>query len=521
LLRFFSIFERRRVRKNIHYKKVMIKKLFFTGAVVFMLASAAKAQPGFIQVDSVPVKISGNFLDNPWAGGMNFCLFSPIDLNLDGIKDLFVFDKSGNRITTYLNTGTASTVDYHYAPEYIRHFPPLHDWAMLVDYNCDGKEDIYSYSDVAGGFKVYKNTSTATTLQFTLVTPLLYSDYQPGTFNLYVSSVDLPALVDMDDDGDIDILTFQLLGTFVEYHKNLSMELYGTCDSLKYQVRNRCWGYFSEHPNDNNVSLDDSCSSNVPNAEKLAGNGRERHSGSSLLSFDTNNDGAKELLLGDISFRNMVMLFNDGTATNNHISATDTFYPSYDTPVDIGIFPAGSFMDVNNDGAKDLIAAPYAENASENITGIWYYENLNTTTAPDLNLAETGFMQNQMIEVGEGAYPALFDYDNDGLLDLFVGNYHYHHPTGPNESKISLYRNIGTPNAPSYDLITRDYEGLSSLNLLGLVPAFGDLDGDSDMDMIVGEYSGKLHYFENIASTGNPASFVLSQANLMSATPSM
>ena len=40
---------------------------------------------------------------------MNFCQFSKIDLNQDGIDDLFIFDKSGkngtvngNRITTFL-----------------------------------------------------------------------------------------------------------------------------------------------------------------------------------------------------------------------------------------------------------------------------------------------------------------------------------------------------------------------------------------------------------------------------------
>jgi hypothetical protein len=45
------------------------------------------------------------------------------------------------------------------------------------------------------------------------------------------------------------------------------------------------------------------------------------------------------------------------------------------------------------------------------------------------------------------------------------------------------------------------------------VPAFGDLDGDTDSDMIIGGIDGKIHYFQNTAAIGSPANFVLTQAN--------
>ena len=37
----------------------------------------------------------------------------------------------------------------------------------------------------------------------------------------------------------------------------------------------------------------------------------------------------------------------------------------------------------------------------------------------------------------------------------------------------------------------------------GVSPTFGDLDGDGDDDMILGDADGKLHYFENSAGAGN------------------
>jgi hypothetical protein len=216
---------------------------------------AAMAQLGFERDDSVPVTEENGLLSFPWAGGVNHPQVHNIDLNNDGIQDLLVFDKMGDRISTFLMDADGNL---DFAPRYRPMFtnqhgqrPRLHDWMLLRDFNCDGKMDIFTYSN--GGMAVYRNDSEGDTLTFTRMTSLLLSDYQPsnpdfGILNVYVSPIDLPAITDIDGDGDLDIVTFSLTGFSAEHHRNMSMELYGHCDSLVYQRESSCWGGFTEDP---------------------------------------------------------------------------------------------------------------------------------------------------------------------------------------------------------------------------------------------------------------------------------
>jgi hypothetical protein len=488
--------------------------LHWSFAVILLLMhSGTSAQPWFQRIDTVPVTISGTPLDNAWAGGMNLCQFSEIDLDFDGIKDLFVFDRSGNRITTYINGGIVNTVDYKHAPQYQSSFPQMHEWALLVDYDCDGKEDIFTRSELGSYIKVYRNTSSSNTLQFTLAAQVVYST-NPPVLPIDLAPEDIPAIADIDNDGDKDIITFDLNGTYLDYHKNQSMELYGTCDSLTFMVKNYCWGYFSEDFNNNSINLNDTCNTNVSNPEYAPDSVnamRQRHAGSCSVCLDMDGDGDKEILLGDISHTNLVMVYNGGSPTNATMNASEYNFPANSVSVNLNLFPCGFYLDADNDGIKDLLVGPSVENASHNFTSVWFYKNTGTNANPVFTYQQSDFLQEEMIETGEGAYPVFLDYNADGLLDLLIGNFGYY--SIPFQGKISLYENTGTITNPEFDLVTRDFASLGSLGLLNIIPAFGDLDGDGDSDMIVGASDGKLHYFLNVAGSGNPVNLVLSQAN--------
>ena len=506
-----------------HFKQLLLI------SSLLLVISTLSAQPFFQWNDSIKVTIGGTTLANPWAGGLNFIQASNIDLNGDGIKDLFMFDRTGNKIRTFINKGTVGVADYRYDPSYETLFPPgLHDWVLLVDYNNDGKEDIFT--STIGGMTVYRNTTTTSTgLQFTLMKNLLYSEYNPPSTsltNLYVSSVDLPALSDIDNDGDLDIVTFEIGGNLMEYHKNMSMELYGTPDSLKFQMANRCWGYAQQDfaIGAGNYDLFDTCLGNVTapeyKPEEIENKSADRHSGNCEICIDLDNDGDKDFIVGNVSYPSLTMLTNGGTPTHSSFSAKDLSFPANNAStaaVNLTLFPCAFYLDVNDDGIKDMLVSPNQTNACEDFNSVVYYKNTGTNTFPVFNYQQSNFLQDNMIEVGEGAYPIFFDYDNDGLKDLFIGNYGYY--GAPNFTPgVAQFKNIGTATNPKFDLVTRDYANLSTVlagvGILNFAPAFGDMDGDGDADMIIGLSDGKLQYFENTAAAGATANFVFASPDM-------
>ncbi len=459
-----------------------------------------------IQENFISVIENNDTLKNPWTGGFNAVQISLIDLNNDQIEDVFIFDRTGNKVLTFLNDG----INYNYAPEYEKLFPNnLKNWVILRDFNGDNKKDIFG--SVSGGIGVWKNTSSNNNISFSQITnPFVYSYQFNTTTNLYVASSDIPDINDVDGDGDLDVLSFGVLGNRLEYHKNKSVELGYGKDSLIYELKNSCWGHFTEDGLTNTCQLYDTCLNNVNNPQVPINNNRNqiKHQGSTVLSLDLNNDQVKDLLLGDVSFSNIVALYNDSKGVNMNTSfvSQDTLFPSNSVPADLYVFPATFYEDLNNDGIKDLIVSPNSDNETNDNESIWYYQNAGTNSYPQFYLQSKSIFQDQSIELGRGAKPILVDINNDQLTDLIVANFGQFDLSVPihYRSFIKSYINTGTNNFPVYTKSSDDFQNLSTLiSEINLTPAFGDLDADGDLDAIIGDFSGNLHYLENNPNLNN------------------
>ncbi|MEZ4903036.1 MAG: T9SS type A sorting domain-containing protein [Spirosomataceae bacterium] len=459
--------------------------------------------------NTTPITINDVGLPNAWAGGQNNAQFSKMHLNDDGVEDLVVFDRASHQVSTYLAVQNGTKIAWQHTPKYEALFPAdLLHWMLLVDYDHDGRKDLFT--STTAGIRVFRNVPSSNGFAWQLIANPLLTQGFSGNLNLYVASTDLPAITDIDDDGDIDILTFDFTGNSVELHQNFSIELKSAQPFVFRKMTNN-WGRFvKEHCNDfkfNQEPID------VPAS---ISNLRLAHAGNAIWVGDLNGDGSKDLLHGHVTCTNIAKLNNaGGSGIKALFGSFDKLFP-VQKPIDFQVFPSPYIEDFDGDGLRDLVASPSSADVGSNPLldlrqSNWFYRNEGTDTNPNFVFQQPDFLQNTMLELGENATPALADADGDGDLDLFVGYGGQRTQTGYRAS-IWFFKNMGSPTQARFELVTTDYLALSDkflrnekLLLTNTKPFFADLNGDgtTDFGFWANTFRGvDIRYIPNIAPRG-------------------
>jgi hypothetical protein len=202
---------------------------------------------------------------------------------------------------------------------------------------------------------------------------------------------------------------------------------------------------------------------------------------------DINGNGLQDAFFG-VESGNIVFYKNTGTTEQAvfELQAGDA-NPLH--AVDAISYSSVAFADIDGDGDFDAF-----------IGSVWaviqYYENTGDATNP-VFVRRTGD-ENPLdhYETGWEAKMDFIDIDGDGDLDVFIGD---------DYGVIRFYLNTGNATTPQFVEQTGSQNPLLDVYVGDFVtPTFADLDMDGDYDLLLGEDSGHLHYFENQGTVSEP-----------------
>jgi hypothetical protein len=343
--------------------------------------------------------------------------------------------------------------------------------ALAGDFDGDGDTDLYTTE--LGADRMYANGSQGMFSDVTVGAGLGGNSW--GTSAVYI---------DADLDGDLDLF----VADYVEFsaadnpwcgRRDMGLRFY--CDPRQYRSTADRF-YLNAGGHDGPIYTEVGAARGIT----------KKGNGLGVVAADFDADGAPDLYVANDMTANF-LYHNDGAGHFTEGALTLGLAFSGDGAAQAGM--GVDTGDYDGDGDIDLVVTNYQleHNALYRNEGAWWADASFPTGLGEASLNYLGF--------GVG----FFDYDNDGRLDLFVANGHVHDnieaydPIVTHAQRAQVFHN----EAAVFVERTNDLgSGLQGRHV-GRGSAFGDYDGDGDLDVAVNSNAGAAVLLRNDGAVGN------------------
>lgn len=425
---------------------------------LFVFSCWVFAQSEFMrELNPFIFKKNGINYKNVFTGGFNNIEPQFIDIDGDGDKDLFFINSDGT-FGWFKNVGTVNNPEFLFMLDSIPGIR-MREWFYFVDIDNDDDLDLYTAGET-NYISFYRNTGSSNNPIFFLEIDSLKTDDNNIIFTEVGSNT---IFIDIDNDGDYDIITGNTIGSLT-YYENI-----GTPENPVFRYITNFWlGII------------------------IISEGKNLHGASSLDFVDIDNDGDYDMFWGDFFSRSLYYLENIGTPSQpDFIRRYNVYPPNEDSLITSG-FNMPRFVDIDGDGDFDLFVSVLYDPTV--LQSLIYYENIGTAAFPNFRKITEDYLFT--LDVGIQSVPFICDLNNNGKLDFFIGA-----GSNPNGS-IYNFEQIENLNQIEFNLI--DSIAFNIINELSIAPQFIDIDGDGDLDLFTGNFDGTISFYKNIGTLTNP-----------------
>ena len=394
----------------------------------------------------------------------------PQFVDMDGDGDLDLFvQERTGELMHFENVGTPQQARYVWRTDAFQNID-VGEWSRIVDVDDDGDLDVLGEQRYSY-VRYFRNNGSPTEPRLELFEDSVKTAEGVALFS---DRQNIPQAVDLDCDEQLDLFLGRVDGTITRYEEAQT----STPDPRFYHVTDRFEG--------------------IEIIGQLVGSAR--HGANSMFFADSDGDGDLDLYWGDFFEPGVLHIENTGTCLNPALRSTPRPLMADGDTIATSGYNAPFLADIDADADLDVFLGVLGGAFNPNRTAAENFHFYERSADGGLTLRTARYLDG--IDVGSESAPALGDLDGDGDLDILIGS--KIDPTTLRSARLFFFRNDGSATAPQYVLAdTLDMPGSYHF-----APALADLDDDGLLDLLLGTWNEGIQFLRN---TGTAEAFRFEQ----------